>query len=155
MIRTAAARDISAIIHLSVVTGMFAAEDTGDVKALLDAHFSAGADADGVCLVDDEEGVVRAAAYCAPEAATDRVWNLTMIAVHPDHQGHGLGGALMARLEDTLRAHGQRMMVVDTSGLPQYDRTRAFYERNGYQKVAHIPDFWSDGDDLVIFSKKL
>lgn len=73
----------------------------------------------------------------------------------PDLQGTGRGRALLRRVEDDLRARGQRLLLVDTSGTAQYDRTREFYVRCGYTDVARVPDYWSDGDDLVVFVKRL
>ncbi len=78
-----------------------------------------------------------------------------MIAVLPELQGGGRGGALLGHVEDDLRGRGQRLLVVDTSGTPQYDRTRDFYVRCGYAAEARVPDYWSDGDDLVIFVRRL
>ncbi len=78
-----------------------------------------------------------------------------MIAVLPELQGGGRGGALLGHVEDDLRGRGQRLLVVDTSGTAQYDRTRDFSMRCGYTAEARVPDYWSDGDDLVIFVKRL
>jgi ribosomal protein S18 acetylase RimI-like enzyme len=78
-----------------------------------------------------------------------------MIAVRPDLQGGGRGAALMRHVEQDLREQGQRLVVVRTSGTPQYDRTRAFYRQLGYGEVACVPDYWTDGDDLVLFTLRL
>lgn len=48
-----------------------------------------------------------------------------------------------------------RFLLVDTSGTAQYDRTRAFYVRCGYRQEARVRDYWTAGDDLVIFRKAL
>jgi hypothetical protein len=44
---------------------------------------------------------------------------------------------------------------VRTSGTSQYDSTRAFYRRLEYVEQARVPDYWTDGDDLVLFTKRL
>ena len=36
-----------------------------------------------------------------------------------------------------------------------YARTHAFYLKHGYQEEARIKDYYSAGDDLVIFTKQL
>ena len=46
-------------------------------------------------------------------------------------------------------------MLVETSALPQYDRTRAFYVKCGYEEEARIRDYWAADDDLVVFRKAL
>ena len=61
----------------------------------------------------------------------------------------------MRYAEQDLRDRGQRLLVVRTSGTSQYDRTRAFYSGLGYSEHAIVPDYWTDGDDLVLFTKRL
>ncbi len=155
MIRRARTEDTAGIAGLAVATGMFAPEDAGFVTAMLDAYF-AGADAEGhACVVDDDgEGPV-GVAYSQPEAAADRVWDLTMIAVRPDLQGTGRGIALLAHVESAVREDGARLLLIETSGTAQYDDTRAFYARRGYDEEARVRDYWTDGDDLVVFRKAL
>jgi hypothetical protein len=59
----------------------------------------------------------------------------------------------MARVEDEARARGGRMIVLDTSGRPEYGPTRAFYLRCGYTIVAELEDFYAPGDGKVMFLK--
>jgi hypothetical protein len=46
-------------------------------------------------------------------------------------------------------------MFIDTSGRAQYGPTRAFYERMGYVRHELVPDFYSPGDDKVVYRKQL
>lgn len=78
-----------------------------------------------------------------------------MIAVRPDLQGTGRGAVLVRHAEQDLRERGQRLLVVRTSGTSQYDGTRASYRRLGYAEHARVPDYWTDGDDLVLFTTRL
>jgi energy-coupling factor transporter ATP-binding protein EcfA2 len=47
------------------------------------------------------------------------------------------------------------LLLADTSGTAAFSRTRAFYREIGYLEEARIRDFWADGDDKVVFSKRL
>lgn len=96
-----------------------------------------------------------AIAYCAPERMTDGTYNLYLIAVHKDLQGTGIGGELMRYVENLLQSQGKRILLVETSGLPEFELTRKFYDKCGYNREAVIRDFYSDGEDKVIFWKKL
>jgi ribosomal protein S18 acetylase RimI-like enzyme len=109
------------------------------------------------CFVEDaEEGVGLASVlYYRPEDAADRAYDLTMIAVRPKLQGGGRGAALMRYAEDDLRQRGQRLLLVRTSGTDQYSRTRDFYRSLGYAEEARVADYWTEGDDLVLFTKRL
>lgn len=155
MIREIGRDDVEDVVRLVVAAGMFAADESQVVRELLH-DYDAGAGADGhTCVIDEEARQIVAVAYYQPKAPADRLWDLTMIAVMPQLQGTGRGTALLRRVEEDLRSREQRMLLVDTSGTTQYDRTRTFYERCGYTQVARIPDYWTDGDDLVVFAKRL
>lgn len=93
--------------------------------------------------------------YCAPEKLTEGTYNLYAIGVRADIQARGTGSKMMTFIEDHLRVNGHRLLIVDTSGSEDYILTRAFYEKLGYNKEAVIKDFWSEGDDKVVFTKIL
>ncbi len=93
--------------------------------------------------------------YCAPERLTEGTYNLYAIAVRKEDQGKGIGKAMMAYLEDILRQNGSRILIVETSGKPEFELTRAFYHQCRYTQQAIIPEFYDKGDDKVVFWKKL
>ena len=96
-----------------------------------------------------------AIAYCAPERLTDGTYNLYLIAVHKEFQGKGIGGQIMRYVESLLHSKGKRILLVETSGLPEFELTRKFYDKSGYNREAVIRDFYRDGEDKVVFWKKL
>lgn len=93
--------------------------------------------------------------YCAPEKLTEGTYNLYAIGVRSDIQGKGIGRTMMKYLEEELKKKGHRILIVETSGTDDFELTRKFYENLGYSKEAVIRDFWKDGDDKVIYWKKL
>jgi ribosomal protein S18 acetylase RimI-like enzyme len=103
--------------------------------------------------VGEDEPV--AIAYCSPERMTYGTWNLLLIAVAPTRQGEGLGTALLRYIETLLTTQGERLLLVETSGLPEFERTREFYKKNSYDEEARICDYYAQGDDKVIFRKRL
>lgn len=94
-------------------------------------------------------------AYYVPERMTQGTWNLLAIAVHPERQERGHGAALMRHVEATLTAAGERILLVETSGLPAFERTRSFYRHLQYEEEARIRDFYEAGDDKIVFRKAL
>jgi ribosomal protein S18 acetylase RimI-like enzyme len=86
---------------------------------------------------------------------TQNSYDLYWIAVRPGHQGMGLGHWLLGETEQKILAKGGNRIYVDTSGRTLYESTRAFYQRCGYSKVATLKDFYSEGDDKVIFQKTI
>ena len=102
-----------------------------------------------------ENEIPLAIGYCAPEKLTEGTFNLYAIGVKADKQGKGIGNRMMKFLEEKLRKEGQRILLVETSGTEDLKLTRKFYENLNYTKEAIIRDFWSEGDDKVIYWKRL
>jgi ribosomal protein S18 acetylase RimI-like enzyme len=93
--------------------------------------------------------------YAVPEKLTEGTWNMLAIAVLPSQQANGVGGAIVAHLENYLRSQNHRVLIAETSGTMQFEQTRAFYRKCGYCEEARIRDFWAAGDDKIIFWKVL
>ena len=103
-------------------------------------------------IIDDKPVSV---AYCAPERMTEGTYNLYLIAVHSELKGKGIGGKFMEHIEKLLQSQGVRVLLVETSGLPEFELTRRFYDKCRYNREAVIRDFYRDGEDKVVFRKKL
>lgn len=126
-------------------------------SAMLDAMiapFFAAAESGEFWLTYDDGGPC-AVVYVAPERMTDGAWNMLLIAVDPARQGQGIGAALTRRVERKLAADGARLLLVETSGLDHYARTRAFYAGLGYSEEARIRDYYQAGEDKIVFRKAL
>lgn len=93
--------------------------------------------------------------FCAPEKLTDGTFNLYAIGVRSDIQAKGIGSKMMHFIETHLKEKGHRILIVETSGTDDFVLTRRFYEKLGYHKEAVIRDFWKEGDDKVVYWKKL
>lgn len=93
--------------------------------------------------------------YCVPEKLTEGTYNLYALAVHADAQKKGVGKDMMKYIEDLLRANSERVLIVETSSDPSQYAACEFYKSLKYIQVAVIPDFWKDGEDKVVFWKKL
>jgi len=94
-------------------------------------------------------------AYCVPEKFTEGTFNLYAIGVRKDCQDKGIGGKMMDYLENLLREKGHRILIVETSSAPELELTREFYKKKNYSKEAVLREFWGEGEDKVIFWKKL
>ena len=148
--------DIEPMVHLAVTAELFPPE-AGDFLREQARAWLDGGEGPGAWAVEDDEagGGLGSVVFFEPRLATDRVWALTMIAVAPALQGGGRGARAVRWVEDTLRAQEQRLLVIETSSTPRYDKTRRFYERSGYRQVAVVPDYFEDGDHMVLFHKDL
>ena len=86
---------------------------------------------------------------------TEATWDIYWVAVAHDKQGSGVGRILMKHAEDDIKKMHGKLIMVETSGKPEYNKTRRFYDTLNYQRVCQIPDYYAPGDDLVLFSKRL
>jgi ribosomal protein S18 acetylase RimI-like enzyme len=86
---------------------------------------------------------------------TSGTFDLYWIAVDPDFQEKGIGSKLLSFLEEVVKTKGGRMILADASTIPQYEKTRKFYQKNGFQEVARVPDYYYPGNDRVTFCRKL
>ena len=62
----------------------------------------------------------------------------------------------MDYIEHQLKTEEQRILIVETSGLPDFEKTRAFYSKKcGFEQEAIIREYYDKGEDKIIFRKVL
>lgn len=108
-----------------------------------------------IWFVADNQECAVAFGFSEPERMTSGTWNLLAIGVIPDHQGRGIGTQMMRYIEGRLRARGERILLAETMGTPEFERTRSFYRANGYTEEARIREFYEAGADKIVFWKHL
>lgn len=158
MIRTAEPNDLDAIKRIAVAAEMFSVDEVEFFDEMFGGWLDGSLVGHQWLVATGEDGAVLGAANYAPEPFADRMWNLYFIAVEPEHQGRGVGGELMATAEVELLSKGEevaRTLVVETSSTEQYDLTREFYVKLGYDEEARIRQFYGPDDDKVVFWKSL
>ena len=96
-----------------------------------------------------------AVVYCAPERMTLGTYNFYLIAIHKNFQGRGIGSELMLYVENLLIKNSNRILVVETSGLHEFELTRKFYNKLNYKREATLREFYQEGEDKIVFWKKL
>lgn len=153
MIRPTVPADADRLVELAAATGFFRPDEIDTLGGVLADYFADPGD--HACYTSEPAGGIDGFVYIGPEEMTDRAWCVWWIAVAPAAQGRGVGRELLRFAEDEARRRGGRLMLVETSGLPLYDPTRRFYLKNGYDREAVVRDYYRDGDDLVIFRKRL
>lgn len=158
--RPLARSDREALEKLVLETGAFTAAETEVAMQVFDEAFppdEAGGDPDYIFLgTFDPVDSARLFGYVCfgPTLGTDRGYDLYWIAVHPAHQNQGIGRALMADVESRLAGWNARMLIVETSGRPNYASTRTFYENLGYSESARVKGYYAPDDDRVLFTKR-
>jgi ribosomal protein S18 acetylase RimI-like enzyme len=152
------ANDRRAVRQLVTATGFFSPQEQDIAVELVDEALVRGQAAGyDFLFADDEErsGMLRGYACFGPIPSRPGDYDLYWIAVAPSGQRHGLGRQLMRETERRAISGGGLRMFIDTSGREQYLPTRAFYERMGYRIHEVVRDFYSPGDDKVVYRKQL
>ncbi len=90
-----------------------------------------------------------------PTPMTAATYDLYWLASHPEARGRGVASSLVERMEAELRARGATGIRVETSESEGYGAARRFYARHDYPEVAHLVDFYSEGDGLIILYKRM
>lgn len=106
------------------------------------------------CMVNDQDQPVGYICY-GPTPMTQGNFDLYWIAVDPDYQKHGIGSKLLVFFGETVKALKGRMILADTSSIAEYENSRIFYLKNGFQEVARIPDYYWPGNDRITYCKRI
>jgi len=92
--------------------------------------------------------------YCiGKRPLTDAVYDLYWIVTNPDYPKKGVGKSLLKHAEEFVLSHNGRWLLAETSSKDSYAPARNFYLRNHYSIIAEINNFYSVGDNLMVFGK--
>jgi GNAT superfamily N-acetyltransferase len=136
-------------------TAFFNAEEVEVALELIDDGMANGEASHYRFNVAEANGSVAGYSCWGPIPGTAASADLYWIVVHPEHQGHGIGAALLQAAEAWMASAGRTRVYVETSTRAQYDPTRRFYLACGYGLAAELADFYAPGDGKAIFLKVL
>ncbi|MDD5126962.1 MAG: GNAT family N-acetyltransferase [Dehalococcoidales bacterium] len=110
----------------------------------------------GYCIeVAEIDGTVVGYINYGPTPVTQGTWDIYWMAVAADRQGQGIGKALIRSAERHIAKAQGRLIIIETAGKPQYERTRRFHFAQGYHEVARVPEYYAPGDDKLILCKRI
>lgn len=152
---TATPDDVAYVRDIVASTGFFSEAEIAVAVELIEDRVTRGDASDyRFVFADRNERAIGYACY-GPIPCTIGSFDLYWIAVHDRERGRGLGRRLLREAERRIHGESGRQVYVETSSRDQYRSTRAFYEKNGYERVATFPDFYARGDDKVVYVKPL
>ena len=155
-VRSTRPEEAPAILAITEEVGVFEPEEVATLDELLRAYIGDGPEKSGYYFLSCmQNGRVAGFACYGPHALTQATFDLYWIASMPSAQGKGVGDALLRQTEQNIRSSGGRLIIAETSTLPSYEPARRFYESHHYRREAVIQDFYSKGDGLVLYSKRI
>jgi ribosomal protein S18 acetylase RimI-like enzyme len=122
---------------------------------IVDDFLERGEESGYYFIVAESEDKVLGYVNYGPVPCTQTSWDVYWIAVSKDTMNRGIGKVLMKMAEDNIHDRNGINVWVETASRADYAPTRAFYHRVGYTVAAELTDFYSPGDNKVIFHKKV
>ncbi len=107
-----------------------------------------------IIVADNNSQTVGYLAY-GPAPLTEGTWDLYWAAISRGARGRGIGSALMSHAEGDIKREKGRLAVIETSSKPEYENTRRFHRKMGYDMACTVRDFYAPGDDKLIYLKRL
>lgn len=147
--------DLRAVPTLLEGTGFFRPDEVEVAVELVSERLAKGGDSGYYFHFADLGETLAGYACFGPIPCAVGSFDLYWVAVGKRFQGKGLGRRLVSECEESARKMGGRGIFIETSGRDLYLPTRAFYIGSGYVEVARLPDFYAEGDDKIIYRKKL
>ena len=88
------------------------------------------------------------------EDAIDVYWT-TYLYVHPNYYRQGIGSRLSFEIEKRIRKIGGRKIYLDIGNAEDQPEAISFHTKQGYTKEGELIDYFRDGENKLIFGKKL
>jgi D-alanine-D-alanine ligase len=152
-IRRTEAGDRDAIMALLSSTRLFRPCEVAIAREVLDQALADGPSGDYQSYTAVTGGEVSGWVCFGQTPCALGTFDIYWIAVASDLQGKGVGSALLTHAEELIRQRGGRLVVIETSARPDYDRTQRFYAKCGYTRAALVPAFYAPDDGKAIYLK--
>lgn len=142
-------------LDLAKATEAFSAIELEVLEGVLDdyLHFPS----EGYMIFDERvDGDVAGFIVFGRTPLTAYGWDIYWLAVRNQYQGNGYGRRLVQRVEEHIYNQMEKAILrVETSSQNMYAHARNLYMKQGFKEVGTIRDFYSQGDDNIIFYKNL
>ena len=155
-IRKTISEDREAIKTILIDTQIFNQEEIDCALELIDIYLNNPSQKDYLIAtaINKDNEILGYVCY-GKAPLTNGAYDLYWIAVKSDYQRHGIGKNLLKYVEDEIVKFSGRILLAETSSRAVYEKTRQFYINNSFSEEARIKDFYSKGDDKIIYRKDM
>ncbi|MEW6033306.1 MAG: N-acetyltransferase [Chloroflexota bacterium] len=155
VVRAMTAEDKPAVMRILRAIPEFLSVEVAVAEEVIDCYLGDPSGSGYLALVAEAAlGVVGYVCY-GPTPLTQGTWDIYWIAVAREQQGYGIGKKMLAVAEERMSEADARLLLVETSSKPEYEKTWGFYRSQGYEVICRIPDFYAPGDAMLVFHKRL
>lgn len=147
--------DVEAVREIIISTKFFYEHEVEIAAELVKERLEQGEESGYYFVFADLDGKTVSYTCFGSDVMSKTCYDLYWIATHNDVRGKGIGKKILAETEKIARNMGCKILIAETSGLPHYEPTRAFYLNTGFELEARIKDYYTMGDDKVFFTKRI
>jgi len=149
------ALDKPALMQILRNTPEFKTYEVAVAEEVIDSHLRDPKGSGYIIMIAEEGGDIAGYICYGPTPCTDGTWDIYWEAVSREKRGQGIGATLMKTAETAIRKARGRLIIIETSSTPIYEKSRRFFFGGGYEEVGRVPDFYAPGDDRLILQKRL
>ena len=145
--------DIEEYLNIARGVGIFNNIDIQVLREVLEEYRRAP-ETDYFLIDEKREGKLLGYIIFCRTPITEFSWDIFWLMVDKEWQGKGIGKKLIIELEKFIFKTDERAILrVETSTKKEYSHARNLYSKQGFNEVGRIPDFYAEGDDLIIYFK--
>jgi len=149
-------QDRAKLLHLLKQRGTFTEQEITVAMELIGICLDNRENKDYHIFCAAEEGDIVTGYICfGPIPMTEGCYDLYWIAVEETQGRKGVGGRLLAWMEEFVLRYRGRRIYIDTSSTPAYGAARSFYEKHGFSPVCLLEDYYRVGDHKMILMKEV
>ncbi len=153
-IRAMTSQDKAAVMNILLMTWEFSEVDLRVAEEVIDAYLARPRGSGYNILLAEADSVVVGFVVFGRASEAVNTWYIFWIAVAPPQKGSGIGTRLLTYAENAVKKEGGYLLLIETSGKPEYHDTRRFYQSRGYREVTRIKDFYAPGNDRITCEKR-
>jgi GNAT superfamily N-acetyltransferase len=147
--------DITRVMEIVESTKFFYDHEVEIAVELVTERLSQGESTGYYFVFAEVDGITVAYSCFGPITMSKTSFDLYWIVTHNDYRGKGIGKKLLEETCKEAKNMGCSIIIAETSGLPHYSPTRAFYDNNKFLLEARLKDFYAMGDDKLFYTKRL
>jgi len=147
--------DVEAIHVLVAGSGVFSAEEIDVAVELAEDALSHKETSGYHFILAEVAGRLMGYSCFGRIPLTQERYDLYWIVVDGNAQQQGVASGILRKTETAIKEVGGKIVYAETSSRIIYAPAQSFYVKRGFKELARLKDFYSNGDDKLIYGKNL
>ena len=148
-------QDVKAIRQMVERAGVFSPEEIDVAEELAQDAATQQGDSHYQFILAEEEGVLAGYSCFGRIPLTDERYDLYWLVTEKSLARRGIARMVLAQTEAAIKALDGKAIYAETSSREIYQPAWRCYESAGFTLAARVTDFYSKGDDKLLYVKFL